>query len=136
MLLRGHFLLISPLRGTGDEGPPVIPAVPLPMPRHHISVYAPKAAPGPAPSLPRGPELLQPAAAPFPAATPPAQLPGAKLELKWTVSEWPKIPRQDMSRKHKLGWGEMATNVGVISPEKAGKALNIKCDFQEMNLLP
>lgn len=30
----------------------------------------------------------------------------------------------------------MATNIILISPEKAGKALDITCDFQEMNLLP
>lgn len=41
-----------------------------------------------------------------------------------------------MSRKHKMGWEEMAANVVVISLKKARKALNITCDFQERNLLP
>lgn len=41
-----------------------------------------------------------------------------------------------MSRKHKTGWEEMATNVVMISLKKVGKALNIKCDFQEIQSPP
>lgn len=38
-----------------------------------------------------------------------AELPCAKFELKQIVSEWPKPPSQDVSRKHKMGWEGMAT---------------------------
>lgn len=35
--------------------------------------------------------------------------------------KWPKIPGQDMSRKHKVGWEEMAMNVVMISLKRLEK---------------